>query len=463
MADDASRHIHDLVVRGGTVILPDGPANVDVVVDDGRVSAILAPPETMAARTVIEAAGRYVLPGLIDSHVHFRTPGLTYKEDWAHGSRAAAVGGVTTVLDMPNTIPPLNDPAKVAEKVALIEGTSLVDFRFHLGAAPDRVHSFADLTEAHAVSVKIFMAGHHTAPDVIRDPDVLELAFRAAAERGVRLVMHAEDDHIFALLDEGSGPPQHYDEYEPRRPRSGGIVAVARLIELVRKHSTAVHVLHVSSAEEVALLTAAAQVGLPVTFEVTGHHLTFTAADTGTLGARIRLSPSIRAASDRDALWEAVFAGTVSTIGSDHAPHTVEEKSRAAPDAPPGIPGVQELAIGVLTGMRRRRPHVPVVEHLQLLAELLAARPAALFGIDHRKGSIEVGKDADMVVLDPDTTWMFSQGDVQSKAGWSAYEGFTMSGAVDITILRGRRIWDRASATFGPSDGQFLDAVTCLI
>lgn len=448
----------DLVVVNGRLVTPEEVYPGGLSVRAGTIADILRPDEHRPAHRVINAAGRYILPGLIDSHVHFRTPGLTYKEDWAHGSRAAAVGGITTVIDMPNTVPPLFDPADAHAKAAEIAGTSLVDFCFHLGVDEARPELLADVTPREAVSAKVFMAGHHTAPHVIRSPDALTRVFATAAAVGIRLVLHAEDDAVFALLDSWSGPAREYRDYEPRRPRTGGIVAVAKVIELVRRYGTAAHILHVSSAEEVDLLSAAAHAGLPVTFEVTPHHLSFTAADTARLGARIRLSPSIRQEADQRRLWAAVRNGGVTTIGSDHAPHTLTEKSRPVSEAPPGLPGVQELLPAVFTGLRRHFPHDPVDRQLSRLADLVAAAPAELFGIAGRKGRLAPGLDADFILLDPSATWMMRAEDVAAKCGWSAYEGWTMTGRVELTVRRGEVIWDHEHRTFGTPSGQWLHA-----
>jgi dihydroorotase len=449
--------VADLAVVNGRLVTPDGVHPGGVTVQDGKIAELVLHDERRPANKVIDAAGCYILPGLIDSHVHFRTPGLTHKEDWAHGSRAAAAGGITTVIDMPNTVPPLFDPADADAKAAGIAGTSVVDFCFHLGVDGARPELLATCTPRQAVSAKVFMAGHHTAPHVIREPDVLDRVFATAAKAELRLALHAEDDAVHELLDGWSGPPREYRDYEPRRPRTGGIVAVARVIELVRRHGTAAHVLHVSSAEEVDLLSAAAHAGLPVTFEVTPHHLSFTDADTSRLGARTRLSPSIRQEADQRRLWDAVHSGAVTTIGSDHAPHTRAEKSRPVADAPPGLPGVQELLPSIFTGLRRRFPEDPVDLHASRIAEFIAAAPADLFGLAERKGRLKPGLDADFILLDPDAIWMVRAEDVLSKCGWSAYEGWTMTGRVELTVRRGDIIWDRANRAFGDPTGCWLD------
>lgn len=446
----------DLAVTAGRLVTPTGVRAGTVLIGDGRILAVedadaVPPPGT----ATIDAGDRYVLPGLIDSHVHFRTPGLTHKEDWEHGSRAAVAGGVTTVIDMPNTLPPTLTAERVREKAELVKGHSLVDYRFHIGVDPERPEMLADLDPAVATSAKIFMAGHHTAPTVFRDPAQLEKAFIAAAEGGVRLVLHAEDGELFALLDGWWGEPDDYLHYETRRPRSGGIAAVAKVIELVRRHGTMAHILHLSSLEEADMVCAARAAGLPITFELTGHHLSFVDRDALRLGARTRLSPSIRGQADQDRLWLALMNGQVDTIGSDHAPHTIEEKTRPVRQSPPGLPGVQELAVAVWTGMRRRRPQEHPDVAIMRLVRHLAARPAELFGL-RGKGRIEPGADADLVFFAPDETWMLSARDVYAKCGWSAYEGWTMTGRVVRTIRRGEIVWDAESSTFGGYEGVWL-------
>ncbi|OKK14263.1 dihydroorotase [Streptomyces sp. CB00455] len=447
----------DLVVSGRRLVTPQGVRPGHLLVRDGRITAVSDARTVPACAEHIDAGDHYVLPGLIDSHVHFRTPGLTHKEDWEHGSRAAVRGGFTTVMDMPNTLPPTLDPEAVLAKARLVEGHSLVDYRFHIGLDPDRPELLAHLDPAVATSAKIFMAGHHTAPTVVRDPAQLEKAFAAAAEGGVQLVLHAEEDGLFALLDAWWGEPDSYLDYETRRPRTGGIVAVAKIIELVRRYGTRAHILHLSSTEEADLVCAAQAAGYPVTFEVTGHHLSFTDEDTRRLGARTRLSPSIRGRADQERLWRAVWTGQVATLGSDHAPHTVAEKTRTPAQSPPGLPGVQELAVAVWTGMRRRRPDEDPDTAVSRLAHHLAAAPAEIFRLAG-KGRLEAGADADLVLFAPDTPWMFSAHDVESKCGWSAYEGWTFTGRVERTVRAGRTVWDAATGSFGTYDGRLVPA-----
>lgn len=451
--------LYTLAITNVRIVTPHGVRPGTVAVNGEHIAAVLPQHTVVRAEATLDGGGRYLLPGVIDSHVHFRTPGLTHKEDWLHGSRAAAAGGVTTVIDMPNTQPPLIEPELAQEKAALIDGNSLVDYRFHLGVTSTSVDALHRVQPRQATSVKVFMTGHHTAPHIIRDHEVLDRIFAIAAARQLRLVLHAEDDAVFSLLEEHQEPPTTYASYEAAHPRSGGIVAVSRVIELVRKHGTAAHVLHVSSSEEAALLLAAKRAGLPLTYEVTPHHLSFSAPDTERLGARIRLRPAIRCLSDQQRLWDAVMSEDVATIGSDHAPHTVEEKLRPATDAPPGLPGTQEMLTALHTGMRRRYPDRPLDNVMETIARLSSQRPAELFGLMAEKGSIEPGKHADFVLFDADATWAMRGQDVEAKVGWSAYEGWTFTGQVAATIRRGETIYDAgAESRFGSPTGRWLTA-----
>lgn len=445
----------DLVVSGGRVVTPTGVVEGAVVIRDGVIERIAPAGSQHPATSTIDVAGQYVFPGLIDSHVHFRTPGLEHKEDWWHGSRAAITGGVTTVVDMPNTRPPSLTSQALIEKARVVNASSWVDYAFHLGADPENPQVLATAARGVASSVKVFMAGHHTAPVVFRDPAALSAAFSAAARTGVRLVVHAEDQSVFDLIDRVHGEPTSYREYERSRPRSAGIVAVVRIIDLVRCHGTKVHVLHPSCEEEVDLLVAAAAEGLPISFEVTGHHLSFTDQDTCWRGSRTRLSPALRTDRDRQRLWRAIIRREAATLGSDHAPHTLEEKSLEPAQAPPGLPGVQELATVVWTGLTGQFPAMPLDEAAGHLARVMGSGPAQLFSLTG-KGRLVPGADADLAVFDPTVRWQLTPDLIQAKCGWSAYEGWVLTGRFTTVVQRGELAWDLARGFQGQPRGRWL-------
>ena len=304
--------------------------------------------------------------------------------------------------------------------------------------------------------MKAFLAGHHTAPHVLRDQLAIRRLFDQLAGTGLVATFHAECASVFDLLDAWQGQPRVWKDYERHRPRTGAIVAVAQLIEVCRDTGVPTHVLHVSTREEADLLTAADAVGIPITFEVTAHHLSFEVRDTETLGARIRLSPAIRTRSDQARLWSAVWDGHARTVGSDHAPHELVDKFAAPADSPPGLPGVQELVPALFTGLRLRQPQAEVGTLLMVLTRVLGSEPARLFRLDGRKGRIATGLDADLVLFDPDVRWSLAERAVQSKCGWSAYQGRSFVGRVEQTIRRGEVIFDERS--FGSPTGEFVKA-----
>jgi dihydroorotase len=448
-----------MILRGGTVVDGAGARAADVLISGEQVAAVVAPGTPVTDAVEHDVNGRFLLPGLIDGHVHFREPGLEHKEDWEHGSRAAAAGGVTTVIDMPNTRPSLTTPELARAKHRRIDGRTLVDYRFHAGVDPTDVGAIKAFGPREANTVKVFLSGHHTAPEVVRDPADLDRLCRVAADVGLTVLCHAEQDDVFALLDRWRGEPSSALEYEKHRPRTAAIVAVARLVELARRHGTRIHILHVSSREEADLISAAAAAGIPVSFEITGHHLTFTDDDVAGLGSLIRLRPAIREAADRDRLWEAAIDGTATNAGSDHAPHTRAEKSRPAPDAPPGLPGVQELFPALYTGLTHRLPQAGPAQLLPVVARLMGEGPARLFGLDHRKGRIAAGRDADLVVFDPAGSRRLTPDRIYARCGWSAYRDVTFAGAVEMTMRRGSVIYRSTpdGAEFGDPGGQWLE------
>jgi dihydroorotase len=447
-------HLFDFVITNARLAFDTHVEAGGIAIDEGRIARLLPPDLVPPARRTENAQGRYVLPGLIDSHVHFRTPGLTHKETWLTASRAAVAGGVTTVLDMPNTSPPLTHSKMIADKIRLIDGQSLVDYGFHLGVVPGHLDVLASVDFNVVASIKLFLAGHQTAPNIVTNPFEVEQIFLLASQRNIPLTLHAEDDKIFRILASSKKKLTPVLDFEVRHSRIGSIIAISHIIELVRKYRTQTHVLHVSSSEDVDILEAAAVLNLPITFEVTPHHLWLTSADGNRIGARAKISPALRTESDRKRLWEAVREGLVSTLGSDHSPHSSEEKALPFSEAPPGLPGVQELLPAFLTGLASNFPDMPPDERICHIVRLCATGPARLFGLDYRKGSLSVGLDADLVILDFERQWRVRPDNIYSLCGWSAYEGWLFSGVPQLTMRQGEVVYE--NGRFGTASGSFV-------
>jgi dihydroorotase len=377
------------------------------------------------ARTRVSAIGRFVVPGFIDGHVHFRDPGHAAKEDWGSGSRAAASGGVTTVCDMPNTSPATITPEAWEAKAAVAAARSVVNYGIWFGAAAghiDDARRMAD--EGPACGIKVFM-GASTGPLLVDDATLVELFERTTALMGV----HAEDEaHLQAsrLLWQDRTPPSHHDT----RPAAAAVVAVQRLLELTRAHPRPVHICHVSTEAEVALLETVRGV-LPISLEASPHHLWLN--NESPLGNFGKVNPPLRPESDRRALWAAVRRGLVDTIGSDHAPHTRKEKELPYAQAPAGIPGVEFIFSLMLSAVRQGRLG------MERVVQLCAEAPAARFGFA-RKGRIAVGADADIVVFREEELERLTADRILARVGWSPYLGQVVAAKPEMVFVGGRRV-----------------------
>ena len=413
----------DLLVKDGRVVTPSGPLDIDIGIRDGRIAA-LGSLATAEAADVFEAAGLHVLPGAIDTQVHFREPGAEHKEDLESGMRAAALGGITAVFEMPNTKPSTTTAEALDDKLARARGRAWVDHAFFVGAAAENVEHLRTL-ELHpgCCGIKIFM-GSSTGSLLVSDDATLE---RVLAGGRRRVAVHAEDEERMierAPISESGGVSQH----PVWRDEITALNATRRIIALARKTGRRVHVLHVTTAEEVPELAAAKDI---VTMEVTPQHLTLAAPDCyERLGTLAQMNPPIRQTRHREALWQAVADGIVDVIGSDHAPHSREEKDKAYPASPSGMPGVQTLLPLMLDHVAAGRLT------LQRLVDLTSAGPQRIYGIAG-KGRIAVGYDADLSVVDLAARREITADWLASKCGWSPFEGMTVTGWPIATVLRG--------------------------
>ncbi|WP_299444538.1 dihydroorotase [uncultured Rhodospira sp.] len=430
----------DLLVRGGTVVTPAGAEAINVGVRHGRVAA-LGVPDTAPAAEVLDVRGLHVLPGVIDSQVHFREPGLEHKEDLESGTRGAVLGGVTAVFEMPNTSPNTDTPEALADKLARARGRAWCDHAFFLGATDANADRLGDWETLHGCAgVKVFM-GSSTGSLLVEDDDVLR---RVLAGGRRRVAVHAEDEARLrerkAIAEEKADPAAHPEW----RDVETAARATRRLLTLARETGRRVHVLHVTTEEELPLLAEARDLA---SVEVTPQHLTLAAPDCYEgLGSFAQMNPPIREGRHRDALWRAVADGLVDVIGSDHAPHTREEKSRPYPQCPSGMPGVQTLVPVMLA-------HVHVGRlSLRRFVDLTSAGPARLYNIAG-KGRIARGYDADFTIVDLNAERTIDTAWIASKSGWTPYHGMPVSGWPMMTVIRGRVVM-RDGATVGEPLGE---------
>ncbi|MCA9729714.1 MAG: dihydroorotase [Candidatus Eisenbacteria bacterium] len=427
----------DLLLRDGTVLTSLGAARVDIGIRAGRIEWVGT--GDRAAREVLSVKGLHVLPGVIDSQVHFREPGAEHKEDLQTGSRAAVLGGVATVYEMPNTEPATSTPDALADKLERARGRMWCDHAFFVGARPDNLDRLGELERLPGTpGVKMFL-GRSTGGLLVQD----ESAIRSALAHGRRrMAVHSEDqarlDERHHLAREAGHPRAHPDWRDAETARR----STERLLRLSSETGRPVHVLHVTTAEEVELLAAARSLA---TFEVTPQHLTLAAPDCyEELGTFAQMNPPIREARHREALWEAVRSGLVDVIGSDHAPHTRDEKARPYPESPAGMPGVQTLLPLMLDHVSQGRLS------LERLVELVCSGPARIYGA-RRKGRIEPGYDADFTIVDLETERRVEESWLASRCGWSPFTGRTLRGWPIFTIIRGHQVMRDGEVLGDPS------------
>ncbi len=413
----------DLLIRSGHCLTPGGPVEADVGVRDGHIAAIGALGNA-AAETIFEARGLCVLPGVIDTQVHLREPGNEHKEDLESGTRAAVLGGVTAVFEMPNTSPPTVTAEALADKLARAAGRTWCDHAFFVGASPDNIATLADLeTLPGCAGVKLFM-GSSTGTLLVADDDAV---FNVLKSGRRRIAVHSEDEArlreraALRIAGDPSSHPVWRDAETARR-------STERLMALAGRAGRRVHVLHVTTAEEMEILAANKKIA---TVETTPQHLTLIAPDCyQRLGTYAQMNPPIRDQGHWRALWRAVEQGIVDVIGSDHAPHTREEKDRPYPDSPSGMTGVQTLLPLLLDHMTQGRLT------LERIADLTSAGPARIFGIAG-KGRIARGYDADFSIVDLAARWKLTNDWIASKCAWTPFDGMTITGRPVATIVRG--------------------------
>jgi dihydroorotase len=424
----------DLIIRGGTVVTPNGTEQTDIGIKDGRIVAIGS--VAGDAHTVFDATGLHVLPGVIDTQVHFREPGLEHKEDLSTGTAAAAMGGVVAIFEMPNTKPGTTTDVELKDKLTRAEGRAWTDHAFFLGAAADNVAHLAEWERIPGCAgIKVFM-GSSTGSLLVSDDDTLA---RVLAQGNRRVAVHCEDEFRLierkAIAEEGAHPRVHH----VWRDAQTALMATQRLIRLAEAAKRRVHVLHVTTAEEMEFLAHHKDLA---TVETTPQHLTLAAPDCyEELGTLAQMNPPIREARHREALWAAINSGVVDVLGSDHAPHTLEEKAQAYPKSPSGMTGVQTLVPLMLDHVNQGRLS------LQRFVDLTSAGPGRIYNLAG-KGRIALGYDADFTLCDMAAQRTITNRWIVSRCGWTPFDGKKVQGWPMATIVRGHVVMQ---------DGELVD------
>lgn len=419
----------DLILKGGTIVNHDGIGEADIGIRDGRIVHI-GYIGSEAAGQVISVTGLHVLPGVIDSQVHFREPGGEHKETLGTGSQAAVMGGVTAVFEMPNTNPLTTSADALADKIRRGRETMYCDFAFYVGATRENIADIPDLERLPgSAGIKVFI-GSSTGNLLVDDEESLSRVIAALSRRAA---FHSEDE---ARLIERKGVRREGDplSHTEWRDPEAALISTRLLLKLAREHGKRVHVLHISTGDEMRLLAEHKDVA---SVEATPQHLTLTTPEAyEKLGTLAQMNPPLRDAAHQDGLWWGIEQGVVDVLGSDHAPHTLEEKAEPYPKSPSGMPGVQTLVPVMLDHVNAGKLS------LQRFVDLTSHGPQRIFGMA-RKGRIAAGYDADFTIVDLKAERVIENDQVASKSGWTPFDGKRVTGWPKGTIIRGRRVmWE---------------------
>lgn len=412
-------------IIGGHVVSPIATYRSDLVIQDGKITWI-GDLNRKPTGNDIDASGLHIFPGAIDTQVHFREPGLEWKEDLTSGTRAAIAGGVTTIFEMPNTNPTTTTKEALEDKLARAAARCWCDYGFFFGASTDNLGYLAEAENLPGTpGIKLF-AGSSTGTLLVEN----ESDIRQVFQNGRRPVaIHSEFE---PRLRERKAKitPNGVQDHPKIRDAEAARLCTEMLIRLSEETGRHIHVLHISTAEEVELIREAKRRGVKITCEITPQHLTFSADDYALLGTKLQQNPPIRAKEHRAALWPALLEGMFDVFGSDHAPHTLEEKAKPYPDSPSGMPGVQTIFPLLLDYALKGQ------FSLHALVRMMSETPAKLYGL-RNKGVIAPGYDADLCLVDLSASWMIQTADLHSKCGWSPFEGRELKGRIQNVFVRG--------------------------
>lgn len=459
-----------LRVCNGRVVTPDGLIEADILCADGRIAALLEPTARVASDEQFDAVGKLVFPGFIDPHVHSRDPGMTHKEDFHHSTLGALVGGVTTVLEMPNAVPPVDSVEVFEDRRAYHEQAAWTDFGLWGIALGDaNLDQIGPLFAAGVVAVKLFWGyalrrdtralvyaiGDEPPENLLLPPDngaVLRL-FTEVARAGGLLAAHCEDRGVLAAAEQSLGHPiQSYDDLLAARPDTAEAAAISLASEFSNATGCRFHVVHMASAKALESVRAARRRGIPLSAETCPQYLTMTSKDYGRVGPMMKVFPPIRSQEDQDSLWEGLNEGSIVSIGSDHAPHTIEEKSQGFATQPAGAVGCETLGPVMVDAMLRGKLSA------QRLADVMSTATARLYGLYPRKGAIQPGADADFTIVDPEGSRTICNSELVAKQPISPWNGVKLQGRPVAAVLRGQVAMSQGEPV-GDRRGRFIAAL----
>ena len=438
-----------LLISNARLVNEGQVCDADVLIEGDRIARIDSGLSLPAGAELIDASGKFLLPGMIDDQVHFREPGMTHKGDLQTESAAAAAGGITSFMDMPNVNPQTTTRAALADKYAIAEGRCTANYGFYLGATNGNIDEIKALKVGETCGVKAFM-GASTGDMLVDDPAVLEKMFKHSP---VMVVTHCEhsptiwDNEAKARAKFGDEVPLR--EHPKIRSAEACLASSSLAIDLARRHDALLHVLHLTTAIEMPLFSKAHRSEKRITAEVCVHHLWFDESRYEELGMKIKCNPAIKSAKDRAALIAALNEGRIDIIATDHAPHTIGEKSASYFKAPAGLPLVQHAMLTLFDLVAEGQIS------LELLVDRVSHAPADLFGVTER-GYVREGWFADLVMVDPAKPYKVSSDNLLSKCGWSPFEGHEFSASIDTTIVNGEVVY-RDGALTGNIAGRRLE------
>lgn len=430
------------LIYGGRIVNEGRTFYGSLIIDDGVIADIqegnIRPRGSY--QHSVDATGCFVLPGIIDSHVHFREPGLTRKADIESESRAAAYGGVTSYLEMPNTVPQTTTIKALEQKWQLAAGESHVNYGFFFGATNTNASLFHQIDRSLIPGIKLFM-GASTGNMLVDRREALDSVFGEAARLHLPVMAHCEDTEIINRnmreAKAAMGPDPDISRHPLIRSAEACYASSAKAVELARRHGTRLHIAHLSTARELQLLDMPTDTSLPqITGEATLAHLLFDDSDYARLGALIKCNPAVKTAADKQALRQAVASGRIYTVGTDHAPHLLEEKQGGAATAKSGMPMIQFSLVSMLQLADEG------VLGIERIVELMCHHPARLFGIS-RRGYLRPGYHADVTIVRPNARWTLTKELIQSKCKWSPLEGHAFNWRVEHTYCNGRHIYNK--------------------